>query len=78
MAADIIVYDVPESVRDGLAENAADHSQSLEDYLRQELTRIAATPSAAALTEKIRRQQEATSTSVPTSATFAAHDDDSA
>lgn len=78
MAAEITVDDVPESVRDRLAENAADRSQSLEEYLRQELARIAAAPSVATLIEKIRRQQEATSTSVPTSATFAAHDDDSA
>lgn len=37
MTSEITVYDVPESVRDRLAENAADRSQSLEEYLRAEL-----------------------------------------
>ncbi|WP_420446366.1 FitA-like ribbon-helix-helix domain-containing protein [Candidatus Poriferisodalis sp.] len=44
MAVEITIYDVPEDVRDRLAEKAADRSQSLEEYLRQELKRLATTP----------------------------------
>lgn len=76
MAVDITVDDVPESVRDRLAEKAADRSQSLEEYLRQELERLAAAPSVASLVEEIRRRKEAAGTSIPTSEILAARDAD--
>lgn len=59
MDVEITVYDVPESVRDRLVEHAASRSQSLEEYLRQELERMAATPSVASLVEEIRHREEA-------------------
>lgn len=49
MAVVITVYDISENVRDRLAEKAAERSQSREEYLRQELERIAVTPSVASL-----------------------------
>lgn len=67
MAVDITVDDVPESVRDRLAEKAADRSQSLDEYLLVELQRIAARPSVASLVEEVRRRRESASTSDPTS-----------
>ena len=75
MTADITVYDVPDGVWDRLAENAAERSQSLEEYLRQELELIAATPSAASLTEKMRRRTDASETSMLTSETPGARDE---
>ena len=76
MDVDITIDDVPENVRDRLVENAASRSQSLEEYLRQELERIAATPSVASLVEEIRRREEASGTSISTSEILAARDDD--
>lgn len=67
MAVDITVDDVSESIRDRLAEKAADRSQSLEDYLLQELQRIAAMPSVTSLVEKTRRREEAAGMSDSTS-----------
>lgn len=52
MTVEITVDDVPESVRDRLAEKAAERSQSLDEYLLQELTRIAATPSVVSRSEQ--------------------------
>ena len=78
MGVEITVYDVPENVRDRLTEKAADRSQSLEEYLRQELERIAATPSVASLVEEIRHRKEASGTSIPTSEILGARDDDRA
>lgn len=67
MAVEITVDDVPESVRDRLAENAADRSQSLEEYLLEELQRIAARPSAASLAEELRRRAESAGPADPVS-----------
>ncbi|WP_423917338.1 FitA-like ribbon-helix-helix domain-containing protein [Candidatus Poriferisodalis sp.] len=78
MAVEITVYDVSENVRDRLAENAADRSQSLDDYLRQELERLAMTPSVKSLVEEVRRRKEASGASVSTSEILAARDADRA
>lgn len=76
MAVDITVDDVPESVRDRLAEKAADRSQSLDDYLLEELQRIAARPSVASLADEIRRRRESAGTSDPTSPSTSESDAD--
>ena len=44
MAVEITIYDVPEDLRDKLAKHASIHNQSMEDFLRGELERIASTP----------------------------------
>ena len=44
MAVEITIRGVPEDVRDELAAQAALNSQSLQEYLRGELERIAARP----------------------------------
>lgn len=76
MAVDITVDDVPESVRDRLTEKAAERSQTLEEYLQQQLKRIAATPSVENLTEKTRRHGQASGRSIPTSEVPAERDAD--
>ena len=64
MPVDITVYDIPESVRERLAENAADRSQSLEEYLRAALERLAAKPSVRSWLAETRRRVEAAGTRV--------------
>lgn len=76
MAVEITVYDVPENVRDRLAEKAAERSQSLEEYLLRELERIATAPSVERLMDEIRRRKEAGGASIPTSEILAARDAD--
>ena len=60
----------------GWLKQAADRSQSLEEFLLQELERIAATPSVASLVEAIQRRQEASDTSLATSEMPCERDDD--
>jgi antitoxin FitA len=47
MSVSITVRHVPERVRDELAAQAARSGRSMQEYLNQELTRLATTPSAA-------------------------------
>ena len=51
MGVQITIRGVPERVRDELAARAALRHQSLQDFLRQQLERIAARPSTAAWLE---------------------------
>lgn len=76
MPVDITVYDIPESIRDRLAENAADRSQSLEEYLRAELERLAAKPSVESWLAETRSRVEAAGNRVSASEILDARDAD--
>ena len=54
-------------VRDELAARAALNRQSMQEYLRCELERIASRPSLATLVSEIRRRKAAAGTSIPSS-----------
>ncbi|WP_419922197.1 FitA-like ribbon-helix-helix domain-containing protein [Candidatus Poriferisodalis sp.] len=76
MAVAITIRGVPEVVRDELAAKAALQHQSMQEYLRGELERLAATPSVSTLVEEIRRRKEAAGTRVTAAEIIAARDSD--
>ena len=76
MAVQITIRNVPDDVRDELAAKAAEQRQSMQEYLRGELERLAATPSVSTLLEEIRRRKEAAGTRVSTAEILAARDAD--
>lgn len=59
MAVQITIRDVPEAVRDELAARAARERKSMQEYLREELERIAARPSVDAWLEHVRERKQA-------------------
>ena len=76
MAVQITIRGVPEDIRDQLAVKAAERRQSMQEYLRTELERLAATPSVEMLLEEIRRRKEAAGTQVATAEILATRDAD--
>lgn len=76
MAVQITIRGVPESVRDELASRAALQRQSMQEFLRGELERIASRPSVDEWVREIRERKAAYGTHVPTSAILAARDAD--
>ena len=58
MAVNITIRDVPETVRDELAARARLAGQSMQEYLKQELTRLADRPAKAAWVQKVASQKE--------------------
>jgi antitoxin FitA len=62
MAVQITIRDVPEKVRDELAARAALRGKSMQEYLRNELERMAARPSLDAWLEQVRKRKRATDT----------------
>lgn len=76
MAVQITIRNVPDDVRDELAAKAAERRQSMQEYLRGELERLAATPSVATLLDEIRRRKEASGTHVSAAEILAARDAD--
>ena len=59
MAVQITIRDVPEAVRDELAARAARERKSMQEYLREELERLAARPSVHAWIEQVRQRKRA-------------------
>lgn len=59
MGVQITIRDVPEAVRDELAARAARARKSMQEYLREELERLAARPSLHAWLEQIRERKHA-------------------
>ena len=57
MPVQITIRDVPESVRDELAARAARERKSMQEFLREELERIAARPSVHAWVEQVRERK---------------------
>lgn len=76
MPVQITIRGVPELVRDELAARAALNRQSMQEYLRCELERIASRPSLATLLSEVRRRKAAAGTSIPSSLIVEARDAD--
>lgn len=62
MAVQINIRDVPDKVRDELASRAALQGQSMQEFLRAELERLAARPSLEAWLVKVLARKRATRT----------------
>jgi hypothetical protein len=76
MGVQITIRGVPEAVRDELAIRAALQRQSMQEFLRGELERIASRPSVDEWVREVRDRKAAMGTHVPTSAILAARDAD--
>ena len=76
MAVQITIRGVPEAVRDELAVRTALKRQSMQEFLRGELERIASRPSVEVWLQEVRERKAAMGTKVPTSAILAARDAD--
>ena len=64
MAIQITIRGVPEEVRDELAVRAALERQSMQEFLRGELERIASRPSVSAWLSEVRSRKAVTGTRV--------------
>lgn len=66
MGVQITIRNVPEEVRDELAARAALKRQSMQEFLREALERMASVPSREAVLEDIRRRKAASRSTVTT------------
>ena len=78
MAVQITIRGVPEEVRDELAVRAALERQSMQEFLRGELERIASRPSVSAWLSEVRSRKAVTGTRVTPSAILEARNADRA
>lgn len=62
MAVSMTIRDVPDEVRDELASRAAAAGQSLQEYLRAQLTALAARPSPEMFWSRVEHRVRATGT----------------
>ena len=76
MAVQITIRNVPEEVRDELAARAALKRQSMQEYLRSELERLAGLPSIDTVLEEVRRRKAASDSNVTTAQILEARDAD--
>ena len=76
MPVQINIRNVPEEVRNELASRAARRGQSMQEFLRGELERIASRPSNDVLLEEVRRRKEAFGTRVTAAEILEARDAD--
>ena len=76
MSVQITIRRVPEEVRDRLALRAAEQRQSMQEFFRGELERIANRPSIQTWLEGVRRRKAAAETVVAPSAILEARDSD--
>ena len=76
MAVQITIRGVPEAVRDELAVRAALQRQSMQEFLRGELERIASRPSVDQWVREVRERKASYGTHVSHSAILAARDAD--
>jgi len=67
MAVQITIRNVPDGVRDALAERAASERKSMQEYLLGELERLAEQRSAAQWLERVRRRKAETKTQLSAS-----------
>lgn len=65
MGVQITIRDVPDHVRDELASRAARARKSMQEYLKEELERLAARPSVDAWLERVRERKQAAERRVP-------------
>lgn len=64
MSVQITIRDVPDAVRDELAARAARERKSMQEYLRDQLVRIATRPSIEAWIEGVRERKRSSGTRV--------------
>ena len=76
MPVQITIRGVPEEVRDELASRAALQRQSMQEFLRCELERIASKPSINAWLQGVRLRKETARTRVPPSSILRARNAD--
>ncbi len=76
MSVQITIRGVPEEVRDEIAARAALQRQSMQEFLRCELERIASRPSLGAWLQVVRDRKEAAGTRVQPSSILRARDAD--
>jgi hypothetical protein len=76
MSVQITIRGVPQEVRDELAARAALQRQSMQEFLRCELERIASRPSLGTWLQGVRDRKEAAGTQVPPSSILRARDAD--
>ena len=76
MAVQITIRGVPEEVRDELAARAALKRQSMQEYLRSELEKLASLPSIESVLEEARRRVEASDSNVTAAQILEARDAD--
>ena len=76
MAVQITIRGVPEEVRDELAARAALKRQSMQEFLREELERLASVPSIESVLADVRRRVEASDSNVTTAQILAERDAD--
>ena len=76
MPVQITIRNVPEEVRDVLAARAALQRQSMQEFLRGELERIASRPSATEWVREVREWKKTHGIDVPVSAILNARDAD--
>ena len=76
MPVQITIRGVPEEVRDALAARAALKRQSMQEYLRGELARMAERPTLESWLDEVRRRKDAAGTSIATTAILDARDAD--
>lgn len=74
MVVQITIRNVPEEVRDELASRAALQRQSMQEYLRGELERIASRPSVEAWLEAVRERKDASGSRIPAKKILQARD----
>ncbi|MXX10291.1 MAG: hypothetical protein F4201_07090 [Nitrospira sp. SB0677_bin_15] len=76
MPIQITIRGVPEKVRDELAMRAVLQRQSMQEFLRCELERIASRPSVGAWLQGVRNRKSGTRTRIPPSLILRARDAD--
>ena len=76
MPVQITIRRVPEKVRDELASRAAMRRQSMQEFLRHELERIASRPSLDDWLQRVRERKQAAGTRVRPSSILRARDVD--
>ncbi len=76
MAVQITIRGVPEEVRDELAMRAALQRQSMQEFLRCELARLAAWPSVGVWLQAVRNRKAETKTRIPPSRILRVRDTD--
>jgi plasmid stability protein len=76
MSIQITIRNVPKEVRDELASRAALRHQSMQEYLRGELERIASRPTTDAWLESVRNRKSASGQRIPPSKILKARNSD--
>jgi hypothetical protein len=76
MSVQITIRDVSEKVRDELAGRAALQGQSMQEFLRAELERLASRPSLKSWLEQVRSRKRASHTRAPASQILKSRDTD--